>query len=80
MIWLLVAAVVLLLLVFVGALVVRRPPVPPDPALYQMTVDLHAIRRREELAQFKHEVKRDAAEARRDLRKELGSLRRQRKS
>jgi hypothetical protein len=73
MIWLLGLAVVVL----VAALVLGRPPVPPDPARYRTMVELHGIRKRQEVAQVKHEIRRDAAVTRRELREELGSLRRQ---
>ncbi len=74
MIWLLFVVVVILVLALVGTLAVKRRPTPPDAAYYRMAVDLHGIRRRQEVGQFKREVKRDAAQARRELREELGGL------
>lgn len=40
----------------------------------QLMFDLHAIRRRREVAQFKSETRRDAARARRELRHALSDL------
>lgn len=45
-----------------------------SPADYQVMVELHTIRRRFDLALFKLELKRKAAEARRNLRAELHEL------
>lgn len=78
MIWLLVLAVVVVL---AWALALGCAPAPPDPAHYRTMVELHGIRKRQEVAQVKHEIRRDAAVARRELREELGSLaRRERKA
>jgi uncharacterized protein YpuA (DUF1002 family) len=74
MIWLVIAIVVVLVLVIALAVAVGFHKAPSDAATYRAAVDLHAIRRRQEVAQFKSEVKRDAASARRELRKELGEL------
>jgi len=46
----------------------------PVPLSYRTLVSLHAIHRRFELARFKHELHRDAAEARRALHDELRRL------
>jgi hypothetical protein len=73
MIWLMALAVVVL----VTALILGRPSAPPDPAHYRTMVELHGIRKRQEVAQAKHEIRRDAALARREMGEELGSLRRQ---
>ena len=75
MIWLVI--VIVAVLVVVVALAVGFHAGPPDAATYRAAVDLHAIRRRQEVAQFKSEVRRDAATARRELRKELGELNKQ---
>lgn len=75
MIWLLVVVAVIIVLALVGALAGASPTAaPPDRAHYQAAVDLHGIRRRQEVAELKREVKRDASEARRELREELGGL------
>lgn len=74
MIWPLIVVAVILVLALVGALAVGRCTAPPDAAYYRIAVELHGIRRRHELAEFKREVKRDAAQARRELREELDSL------
>jgi hypothetical protein len=67
MIWLLLVIVVVLAI----ALVVGCRDAPPNAAAYRAAVDLHAIRRRQEVAQVKREVRRDVADARRELRAEL---------
>ena len=72
MIWLLIAVVVVVLAI---ALAVACHNAPPDAATYRAALDLRAIRRRREIAQFKGEVRRDGARARRELRHELGELR-----
>jgi hypothetical protein len=66
---LLVAVPVVLIL-----LSVRSRRGKPDKRAYQVLVDLHAIRRRFDLAQFKFELRRDAADARRALRADLRKL------
>lgn len=71
MIWLVIVIVVLVVVV---ALAVGFHAGPPDAATCRAVVDLRAIRRRQEVAQFKSDVRRDAATARRELRKELGEL------
>lgn len=72
MIWLVIVIVVVL--VVVVALAVGFHAGPPDAATCRAVVDLRAIRRRQEVAQFKSDVRRDAATVRRELRKELGEL------
>lgn len=49
----------------------RSPQRPPDGEDYRVVVDLHAIRRRLEVARFKAELKRDEARLRREMRDEL---------
>jgi hypothetical protein len=68
MIWLLILIVVVVVLVI--ALAVGHDA-PPDAATYRTAVALRAIRRRQEVAQFKGDVRRDAARLRRELRDEL---------
>jgi hypothetical protein len=70
----LLVVVIVVVLVVVVALVVGFHAGPPDAAIYRTVIDLHAIRRRQEVAQFKSDVRRDAATARRELRKELGEM------
>jgi hypothetical protein len=48
--------------------------VDPDELDYRGMVELHAIRRRFDLARFRVELGRDAADARRGLRDELRRL------
>jgi hypothetical protein len=64
--------VVLLALVVIGLLVRSQPP--QEKVSHRVMVDLHAIRRRFDLARFKFDVRRDAADARRELRAELRRL------
>jgi hypothetical protein len=66
----------LLLAVPIGLVVLSlwRPRRRPNQLPYQMMLDLRAIRRRQEVAQFKSETRRDAATARRELRHELSEL------
>ena len=45
-----------------------------DEGTYRVAISLHVIRRRLEVAQFKTEVRRDAAHARHRLRDELRAL------
>jgi hypothetical protein len=47
---------------------------PKDAASYQARVELHGIRTRQEVAQLKSAIHRDAAQARRELRAELYGL------
>ncbi|HSZ06855.1 MAG TPA: hypothetical protein VK778_16830 [Solirubrobacteraceae bacterium] len=54
---------------------------PSGAGGYRGTAELYAARKRQEVAQVKHEIRRDAAVTRRELREELGSLaRRERKA
>jgi hypothetical protein len=53
---------------------VRRGRSKPNPRIYRVMIELHAIRRRFDVAQFKVEVKRNAAYLRRELRDELNEL------
>jgi hypothetical protein len=75
MIWLLVVIVVVVLALAI-VLAVGCHDAPPDAATYRTALDLRAIRRRQEVAQFKVEVRRDGARARRELRHELSELHR----
>lgn len=70
MIWLLIVIVVVLAI----ALTAACRDAPPDAATYRAAVGLRAIRKRQEVAQFKSEVRRDGADARRTLRIELNEL------
>ncbi|HEV3322110.1 MAG TPA: hypothetical protein VG147_07980 [Solirubrobacteraceae bacterium] len=67
---------VLLLAVPIGLVLFSlwRPRRRPNQLPYQTMLDLRAIRRRQEVAQFKSETRRDAAKARRDLRHALSDL------
>jgi hypothetical protein len=49
----------------------RRRKREINPTTFQVIVGLHAIRRRLEVAQFRTELRRDAAHLRRELRDEL---------
>ncbi len=73
MIWLVVVIVVVLV---VMALAVGCHDATSDAAAYRAAVDLRSIGKRREVAQFKGEVRRDGAKARRELRHELGELNR----
>jgi hypothetical protein len=68
MIWLLILIVVVLAI----ALIAGCRDAPPDAATYRAAVGLRAIRKRQEVTQFKSDVRRDAARLRRELRDELG--------
>lgn len=70
MIWLLIVIVVVLAI----ALTAGCRDAPPDAATYRAAVGLRAIRKRQEVARFKSEVRRDAVDARRSLRIELDEL------
>lgn len=70
MAWLFLALVVAVPVVLV--LLSRRGSKPKtDHSTYQAIVGLHTIRRRLEVAQVKTELRRDAAQIRRELRAEL---------
>jgi hypothetical protein len=49
----------------------RRRKREIDPTTFRVIVGLHAIRRRMEVAQFRTELRQDAARLRRELRDEL---------
>jgi hypothetical protein len=57
-----------------GLLAWRRANPKPDEGTYQVMVGLHLIRRRFDVSQFKVELRRDAADRRRQLRDELNEL------
>jgi hypothetical protein len=80
LVWLL-----LVLLIAVVAILLFRDQRPGDrPAIneptptpsYRLRADLYAIRRRLDVARFRFDVRRDAAEARHRLRAELSELER----
>ena len=73
MIWLLIVIVVVLAI----TLAVRCRDSPPDVATYRAVVELRAIHKRQEVTQFKRQVRQDAAHARRTLRAELDELNKQ---
>lgn len=52
----------------------RRANPNPDEGAYRVMVALHVIRRRFDVSQFKVELRRDAADRRRQLRDELNEL------
>jgi hypothetical protein len=66
-IWLLVLLVVVVLV----AAAFAQYESPPDADDYRVEADLYAIRRRLDVVQFKHEVRRDALRMKRELEKEL---------
>jgi hypothetical protein len=68
MIWLILVVIIVVVL---AVLILSSRNSPSDAANYQTMVELYAIRRRGEVAQFKTGVRRDAADARRALRVEL---------
>jgi hypothetical protein len=70
MIWLLIVIAVVLAI----ALIAGCRDVPPDAATYRAAVGLRAIRKRQEVTQFKSEVRRDGARARHELRAGLDEL------
>ncbi len=72
MIFLIVCIVVALLAG--GWVAWRRANLKPDEGTYQVMVALHAVRRRFDVSQFKVELRRDAADRRRQLRDELNEL------
>jgi hypothetical protein len=63
--------VVIFVVVVLVAVFLSRPGSPPDVVDYRVQADLYAIRRRLDVAQFKHEVRRDDMRMKRELRKEL---------
>jgi uncharacterized protein YpmB len=66
-IWLVV--IVVLVLVVIAAFVWHS--LPPDEVDHRVAVELYAIHRRLDVAQFKQEVRRDMQRARRELDREL---------
>jgi hypothetical protein len=56
------------------ALVLGRYATPPRVRTFRASVDLYAIRRRFAVAHYKFAVRREAADARRELRGELRRL------
>ena len=68
MIWLILVVVIVVVLAMP---ILSSRNSPSDAANYQTMVELHAIRGRGEVARFKTDVRRDAADARRALRAEL---------
>ena len=64
MIWLLIVAILVILL----AAGLSRRESPAEEISYRAMVDLYAIRRRLEVAQFKAEVRHDGARLRREMR------------
>jgi hypothetical protein len=70
MMWLVIVVVV----VVVIALVLGRHHPPQGAESYRVMVDLHAIHRRFDVAHYKFVLRRDAADARRELRRELRKL------
>jgi hypothetical protein len=65
LLWLFVICVVVAIVMFVRSLRTDRPS--SDPAAHRAVVGLYAIRRRLEVAQFRTELRRDAAYFRREL-------------
>jgi hypothetical protein len=64
MIWLVIVVVLVILL----AARLGLHELPAEEISYRARVDLYAIRRRLEVAQFKSEVRRDGARLRREMR------------
>jgi hypothetical protein len=75
--WLLLALVVAVAVVLV-VFSWRGSKPKADQSTYQAIVGLHAIRRRLEVAQVRTELRRDAAQMRRELRAELDGRERRR--
>lgn len=71
LIWLLAAIVVAVVVVAVWLDCARSQK---SVTRYETMVELHAVRRRFDVAQVKSELRRDAATARRELRDELDGL------
>ncbi len=74
MIWLLLAVVVAVVVVALVVVAFDGGQAPRNSASYQARVKLHGIRTRQEVAQLKGEIRRDSAQARRELRAELHGL------
>lgn len=79
MIWLLPALMVAAVVVALVALWLDGGESPKSAASYRAQVELHAVHRRFDVAQAKSEIRRDAADARRELRDELDGLSRRRR-
>jgi hypothetical protein len=73
-IWLLLAVVVAVVVVALVVVALDGGRSPKGAASYQTRVELHGIQRRQEVAQLKSEIRRDSAQARRELRAELHGL------
>jgi hypothetical protein len=73
-IWLLLGVVVAVVVVALVVVALDGGRSPRSAASYQARVELHGIRTRQEAAQLKSEIDRDAAQARRELRAELYGL------
>jgi hypothetical protein len=69
MLWLYVIGVVVSIVLMLLSLRGKKPIT--DQTTYRVVVGLYAIRRRLEVAQFRTELRRDAAHLRRELRDEL---------
>lgn len=70
MIWLVVGVVIVVVVV----LVLAGLDSPSGAGSYRGTVELYGARKRQEVAQVKGEIRRDAAAMRRQLRQELREL------
>jgi hypothetical protein len=73
-IWLLPVVVVAVVVVALVVVALDNGQSPKSAASYQVRVELHGIRRRQEVSQVKSEIRRDAAKMRRQLRGELSEL------
>jgi hypothetical protein len=71
MIWVLVSLVLIVVVAQLWTVFHGRGAATADDAGHRAAVALYAIRRRLEVADFKREVRRDGADIRRQLRKEL---------
>lgn len=74
MIWLLLAVVAAVVVVALVVVALDGGQSPKSAAGYQMRVELHGIRGRQEVSQVKTEIRRDATKMRRQLRDELSEL------
>ena len=72
--WLFVAIAVAVIVLALVAVALNCDRSPKSAASYETMVELHAVRRLFDVAQVKSELKRDAADARRELRAELDGL------
>jgi hypothetical protein len=73
-IWLLLAVVAAVVVVALVVVALDGGQSPKNAAGYQMRVELHGIRGRQEVSQVKTEIRRDATKMRRQLRDELSEL------